>query len=65
MYIQDNSNVKQIYRKEGGMGHTGQQLFFTATGKAWREWVGAKDLVFCSGYNAHVLFRNLEKGSLM
>ena len=79
--IQDKSNVKQIYRNEGGMGHTGQQLCLTVTGNVWREWVGAKHVVCSgyntrrdwegakhlvfSGYNAHTLFRNLEKGSLM
>jgi hypothetical protein len=38
---------KKTYRNEGGIGHTGKKKL-TATGKAWREWVGTKKF-FCGG----------------
>jgi hypothetical protein len=42
------------------MGYSGQQ-FLTATVMVW---VGATNLVFCSGYKAHTIFQNLQQRTL-
>ena len=39
------------------MGLLGQRLL-TATEKGW-SWIGTNNLVFCSAYNALILFQNL------
>jgi len=56
----NNINETYIEMRRGWRGHTGQR-WLTSTVKVWR----ANNLVFCSGYNAPTLFRNLYKRYLM
>jgi len=54
---------KKIYEKiRKLMGQLGQRVL-TATEKIW-SWIGRKNLVLCSAYNALILFQNLQRGFL-
>ena len=52
-----------VYRNAGSDGSTRH----TTTDYHWKSmesWVGTTNLVFCSGYNAPILFRNLQQRTL-
>lgn len=52
--------VKKQYRNDGAMG----QHTFDFHQKSMENWVGTKNLVFFTGYNAATLYWNLQKRSL-
>ena len=58
------NNIYKLYRNDEEMCQQGPRLS-TATEKSIKCWVGTNNFVFCSGYNAPTLFKNLRKMSLV
>jgi len=54
---------KYYIEMRDGMGQPSQRLLI-ATEKSMASWVGMKNVVFCSSYNAPTLYLNLLKRSL-
>ena len=55
--------IYNLYRNEGKGWFSGSTIC-DCHWNSMEGWAGRNHLVFCSGYNAHALFRNLQKRSL-